>query len=180
MGAYTALVNRTVIGPQKERIDELLKLMDAGVVVPGPGPDPALERAEGGGWTLASTLLDTPHSLHADLVVRANLEGPAAGPGSDPVGDSLRAWAAHGPGGSLRLDRDGFVLPREDGPPAGSRPPAVAVFGPPAEGASYYNHYVPSPHVWSRALTDLDRVLGPVLGRVPAVGSPRGEQQATQ
>ncbi|OII60385.1 hypothetical protein BJP40_10395 [Streptomyces sp. CC53] len=177
MGAYTALVNRTVIGPQKERIDELLRLMDAGVVVPGPGPDPALERAEGGGWTLASTLLDTPHSLHVDLVVRANLAWPAADPESDPVADSLRTWAALGPGGSLRLDRDGFALPREGPPPA---PRAVAVFGPPAEGASYYNHYVPSPHVWSRALTDLDRVLGPVLGRVPAVGSPRGEQQATQ
>jgi hypothetical protein len=52
----------------------------------------------------------------------------------------------------------------------------VAVFGPPAEGASYYNHYVPSPGVWSRALTDLDRVLAPVLSTGRTAGRAQPDQ----
>ena len=171
MKQYSALVNRSVIGPQKERIQELLQLIEAGVVLPGPGPRPLLER-DSVGWSLSSTALTQPHRIYADLVVRANLEWPSADSDTDPVGRSLRGWAASGPGGGPALDRDGFVVPRgpvtdpgataDPGTAAGRR--SVAVFGPPAEGASYYNHYVPSPGVWSRALTDLDRAIVPVLG----------------
>lgn len=159
MGEYVPLVNRTVIGPQKERIHELLQLIAAGIVVPGPGPRPELVR-NGTGWTLGSTALDEPHRIEVDLVVKANLDWPTTDPELDPIAHSLRSWVTPGPGGALRLDRDGYVIPRQ----RTGETRAVAVFGPPAEGASYYNHYVPSPGVWSRALTDLDRVLGPVLG----------------
>ncbi|MFJ6217107.1 FAD/NAD(P)-binding protein [Streptomyces sp. NPDC092296] len=167
MAEYVPLVNRTVIGPQKERIHELLQLIDAGVVVPGPGPSPRLTRRDGG-WTLSSTALDRPHRVEVDLLLRANLDWPLVDDELDPIAGSLRGWAASGPGGALRLDRDGFVVPADG---AGAVR-AVAVFGPPAEGASYYNHYVPSPGVWSRALTDLDRALTPVLGTGRAVGTP--------
>ncbi|MEW2069211.1 FAD/NAD(P)-binding protein [Streptomyces sp. NPDC007346] len=173
MGEYVPLVNRTVIGPQKERIHELLQLIAAGVVVPGPGPAPEVAR-DGDGWTIASTALDRPHRIGADVVIKANMDWPVLDPEVDPVACSLRDWAAPGPQGALRLDRDGFVVPREA---SGTRR-SVAVFGPPAEGASYYNHYVPSPGVWSRALTDLDRVLGPVLGTGRVTGRPDGDRPA--
>ncbi|WNI18865.1 FAD/NAD(P)-binding protein [Actinacidiphila sp. ITFR-21] len=166
MTEYAALVNRTVIGPQKERVDEVLRLMAAGVVRPGPGPAPRLDR-DGDGWTLSSTRLRRPHRMAVDLVVRANLGWPAPDPLTDPLGQALREWAAPGQGGALRLDRDGFVVPR---PGAGAAGRTVAVLGPPAEGASYYNHYVPSPGVRSRALTDVDRVLAPVLGAPATTG----------
>lgn len=171
MSEYVPLVNRTVIGPQKERIHELLQLITAGVVVPGPGPRPELTR-DGDRWVLASTALGRPHRIEADVVIKANMDWPVVDPELDPIACSLREWAAPGPGGALRLDRDGFVIPRE----GADERRAVAVFGPPAEGASYYNHYVPSPGVWSRALTDLDRVLGPVLGTGRASGSPHGDR----
>jgi hypothetical protein len=164
MAEYVPRVNRLVIGPQKERIRELLILIASGIVVPGPGPGPKLTRTEPG-WTLSSTRLEQPHWIGVDVVVKANLNRPTGDPGLDPIVDSLRTWVAHGPGGEscLGLDRDGFAIPRL----GAAETPAVAVFGPPAEGVSYYNHYVPSPGVWSRALTDLDRVLGPVLTAVP-------------
>ncbi|MET9924705.1 MULTISPECIES: FAD/NAD(P)-binding protein [unclassified Streptomyces] len=173
MSAYVPLVNRTVIGPQKERIHELLQLIAAEVVVPGPGAAPEVTR-DGDRWTIASTTLERPHRIEADVVIKANMDWPVLDPGIDPIACSLREWAAPGPRGALRLDRDGFVVPRE---PAGSSR-SVAVFGPPAEGASYYNHYVPSPGVWSRALTDLDRVLGPVLGTGRVTGRPDGDRPA--
>jgi len=162
---YTPLVNRAVIGPQKERIRELLALLAAQIVLPGPGPAPELTRC-GSGWTLSSTCLDRPHHMAADVAVAAYLGWPVADAHADRIVASLRNWAAPGPGGTPRLDRDGYVVARSGGAPA-----AVAVFGPPAEGASYYNHYVPSPGVWSRALTDLDRVIGPALEKTSVLSS---------
>jgi len=156
---YAPLVNRVVIGPQKERIRELLQLLVAGIVQLGPGPAPELARA-GDGWELRSAHLAEPLTVPVDVVVRAHLSWPSADPAVDPVGASLRRWVepGHGVPGHLRLDRDGRPVARAGGVAGG-----VAVFGPVAEGASYYNHYVPSPRQWSRALTDLDRVLGPAL-----------------
>lgn len=177
MTQYAPQVNRLVIGPQKERIAELLSLIAAGVVVPGPGPSPALTRVTGG-WLAESTRLGRSHRIAADLVVSAHLNWPGTAPETDPVAASLRSWAATGPGGALRLDRDGFVAPlreRADERPderTGQARGSVAVFGPPAEGASYYNHYVPSPGVWSRALTDLDRVLAPLTATVRTATRP--------
>ncbi|MEV4824275.1 FAD/NAD(P)-binding protein [Micromonospora sp. NPDC049274] len=142
---FTAMVNRAVIGPQRERIAEVLALAEAGVLDLGPGPAPGQVRTATG-WELRSTALKQPMVTEVDVLVSANLGQPAAGP--------LLGWARPGRGaGELDLTRDGYVRT-----PAGSVT-AVAVFGPPAEGASYYNHYVPSPGVWSRALTDLDRIL---------------------
>lgn len=96
MSEYVPLVNRTVIGPQKERIDELLRLMAAGVVVPGPGPRAELSR-DGDGWVLTSTALDEPHRIAADLVIKANMDWPVIDPELDPIACSLRDWAAPAP-----------------------------------------------------------------------------------
>jgi hypothetical protein len=159
---YVPLVNRAVIGPQKERMHELLTLMAAGVVLPGPGPRPDLTRTAAA-WTLTSTRLRRPHRIAVDMVIEANLGGRTAVHGRDPVADSLRTWVTRHPGGHPLLDRDGFAVPRR----RAAGPCAVAVVGPPAEGASYYTHYIPSPGAWSRALTDLDRILGPAIGGAP-------------
>lgn len=157
MQEFVPLVNRVVIGPQKERIHELLKLIEAGIVELGPGPRPELKRTANG-WNLCSTRLEQPHEVAVDVVVSANLHWPTRRSELDPVSASLREWSVPGQAGGtyLALDRDGYVRS-----PHGAT--SIAVFGPPAEGASYYNHYVPSPGVWSRALTDLDRVIGPRL-----------------
>jgi hypothetical protein len=175
---YAPLINRAVVGPQKERIRELLALISAQIVLPGPGPSPELARC-GSGWTLRSTHLARPCRMAADVAVAAHLRWPVTDPLVDPIAGSLRGWTAPGPDGALRLDRDGYLVARSC-----AEPVAVAVFGPPAEGASYYNHYVPSPAVWSRALTDLDRVLGPVLMKAPpevevAASQPRASREVS-
>jgi FAD-NAD(P)-binding len=160
MKVYVPLVNRAVIGPQKERIREVLALRQAGIVSLGPGPRPLLT-PESSGWRLRSTGLEEPSEQAVDVVINANLSWPVIDPDLDPISNALRRWVAPGPGGArcLGLDRYGYAIAQRQG---GERR-TVAVFGPPAEGASYYNHYVPSPGVWSRILTDLDQVLEPVL-----------------
>ena len=45
-------------------------------------------------------------------------------------------------------------------------PQSICVVGPPAEGYSYYNHYIPSPAVPSRAHRELDVILMKLVGSV--------------
>jgi hypothetical protein len=150
-GRFAATVNRCVIGPQKERIEEVLALFDAGVATMAPGPDPAIVE-DGDRWRLESRHLDRRETVPVDLVLGSTSTWPVRDAAHDPVATRLRL--AEAPWfDSLPLSRDGFVL--RDGAPLRS----VAVLGPPCEGVSYYNHYVPSPGVPSRALRDIDRVL---------------------
>lgn len=154
--ALPALANRAAVGPQLERLEELLCLIDAGLVRLGPGPGSRLERTDYG-WSLTSTGLEEESRLRADLAVKAHIGTPELDAAIDPLSRSLRGWAAAHPADRryLMLKRDGRVLTR-----SGATAP-VAVFGPPAEGANYYNNYVLWPGTWSRLLTDIDRALRP-------------------
>jgi hypothetical protein len=153
-----ALANRAAVGPQLERSEELMSLMDAGLVRLGPGPGARLEQTDSG-WSLTSTALGEKKRLRADFALKAHIDTPELDPAIDPLSRSLRDWGAAHPADSryLRLERDGRVLTR-----SGATAP-VAVFGPPAEGANYYNNYVLWPGTWSRLLTDIDRALRPLF-----------------
>jgi hypothetical protein len=163
-GVVPALANRTAVGPQPERQEELLCLIDLGLVRLGPGPSPVVRRVKGG-WELASTALRRASRLQADVLVKAFLNLPELDHRVDPLIGSMRSWVALHPADTrcLNLDRSGHPFTR-----SGSRCKALAVFGPPAEGASYYNNYVLWPGVWSRVLTDIDRVLKPHFGLAAA------------
>lgn len=159
-----ALANRTAVGPQRERLEELLQLVRQRVVRFGPGPRPEVRRRDGG-WELRSTSLREEARIDADVVVKGRLDFPERDPAVDPLAGALRDWIAPHPAEPrfLCLDRRGHPLTR-----GGGVCKSVAVFGPPAEGANYYNNYILWPGVWSRLLTDLDRVLEPLLSEAPA------------
>jgi len=154
-----ALANRTAVGPQRERLEELIQLIDQGIVRLGPGPNPVARRQEGK-WELLSTSLLDEARIEVDVIVNAHLDFPERDPAIDPLADALRQWVApHFANPKfLSLDRRGYPLTRD-----GKICETVAVFGPPAEGANYYNNYILWPGVWSRLLTDLDNVLRPLL-----------------
>lgn len=149
------LANRAAVGPQRERLEELLSLIDADVVRLGPGPNPRLAR-DNDGWLLTSTALKEEKQVRVDMVVKAHTNTPELDGVIDPLSASLRDWASPHAADPryLALHRDGRVLT-----PSGREPASVAVFGPPAEGANYYNNYVLWPRVWSRSLTDIDTVM---------------------
>lgn len=157
-----ALANRTAVGPQPERQEELLCLIDHGLVRLGPGPSPAVSRVKGS-WELASTALRRTSRVQADVLVKAFLDLPELDHRVDPLIGSMRGWVALHPADAryINLDRNGHPFTN-----GGDICRALAVFGPPAEGASYYNNYVLWPGVWSRVLTDIDRVLKPHFGLV--------------
>ncbi|MDC0773759.1 FAD/NAD(P)-binding protein [Streptomyces sp. HD] len=166
-GDFVSLVNRTVIGPQLDRSTELLALIDAGVVSPAPGAHTRLRRSPRGdaAWVLESTTLAAAHRVEADRVVLAHVQEPAA----DEVEGSLlgglvkagrlrtlRHRGTNTPG--LDVTREGRAVDA-----TGAVQERIFLLGPHTEGSSYYNHYVPSPGVPSRALRDAELALDAAL-----------------
>lgn len=152
------LVNRTVAGPQLERHEELLALMDMGIVrlSPGPGGTPRASRDERmleldfervNGMAAAADYLVTGH-IAASTVLDATC----------PLIASLAKNGLLRPHLGSQIQRGADVS--SSGHPVrsdGSCWSNVWLFGPLVEGATYYNHYVPSPGGFSRVFDDADR-----------------------
>ncbi|GGW11955.1 hypothetical protein GCM10018980_02480 [Streptomyces capoamus] len=168
-GDFTATVNRLVTGPQLDRSAELLSLVRAGLVQIGPGPRPKVVAPAGRGpWVLESTALRRPAAVQVDHVVHAHLSEPAPDrvPGSMlarlvGAGRVRTLGCRGGPAHGLEVTREGRGVDH-----AGTPQPRLFFLGPHTEGSSYYNHYVPSPGVPSRALRDAELALSTSLPSV--------------
>ncbi|MFJ4580476.1 FAD/NAD(P)-binding protein [Streptomyces echinatus] len=168
-GEFSTTVNRLVIGPQLDRSAELLALVEAGVVRLGPGPRPKVIAPAGQGpWILESTALLRPASVKADHVVHAHVHepSPARVPGSllatlAAAGRIRTLGSRGGPAHGLAVTREGQGIDL-----AGNTQPRLFFLGPHTEGSSYYNHYVPSPGLPSRALMDAELALSTSLPSV--------------
>lgn len=149
---YAPVINRLVAGPQKERHQELLALIHAGVVKP-LHPDVAIHH-------------------RYDHVIQALIRSEK--PGLD-MPTLVKKMASKG---LLTIKASGrsYVDVRADGRPSALKPGAhMWVFGPLCEGATYYNHYVPSPGSFSRSSNDADCSIRELLfqgGPFPAIKIP--------
>jgi len=151
-GEYAPLVNRLVAGPQKERHQELLALADAGVLQ----------------WVHASKVM---HSEVSGAVSVVQAHGPIVtmnflicAHGSDGLKAAtqpavIRQLRESGIIHSLNEAGEGIYV---DG--QGKAQPNLWITGPIVEGATYYNHYVPSSGSYSRAFVDADRIAREMLG----------------
>ncbi|RKN74603.1 hypothetical protein D7231_12250 [Streptomyces klenkii] len=165
-GSFTAVLNRSVTGPQLDRHQELLALLRAGVVaVPfGPAPEVAWDEARAC-WRLSSTRLAEPYSATADWLCHAT----SGQPDVDRTGSRLLAGLVRT--GTIRRHRSavansrGVDLTRGLHPVGsdGAADERMWVLGPLSEGTTFYNHYVPSPGGFSRALSDAHRSVVEML-----------------
>ncbi len=153
-GTFSQLVCRLVAGPQKERYEDLLAVLDAGVAEIYPGIDPVISTGPDGTLSLSGGgNAGSPQVV--DHVIRARLASAGLTNTDSPFLMALRQagfvrprCAAYGLDG---VDVDALSHPL--GAP-GALAKAIWIFGPNVEGASYYNHYVPSSGAYSRAFAD--------------------------
>ncbi|CAM5677828.1 hypothetical protein SALBM135S_09379 [Streptomyces alboniger] len=163
------LMNRAVVGPQKDRYAELLALADAGIVRFPFGPAPLVTPGQGeatGRWTLASTRLDDPYRESVDWLCAGNAPWPALEVSASPLVRSLHRRRILSPllPGSDRVataDVDGALHPV--GPDGRSRR-HLWLIGPLTEGATFYNHLIPTPG-YSRAFVDAHRCVTDMFGQ---------------
>jgi len=157
-----SLMNKAVVGPQKERHQELLALIDAGIMRIPFGPAPARRwDPDVGRWTVASTRLATPFSRHVDWVCSGHTRAPSVSSSACPLVSRLHAkgrLVRHRPPGSavdsVDLDRDMHPVDSDGRPER-----RLWILGPLCEGATFYNHAVPATGGYSRVLRDADRTV---------------------
>jgi hypothetical protein len=155
-------MNRAVVGPQFERHEELLALLEAGVAeVPlGPAADVAWN-AQAGAWDLTSTALRRPCRRSADWLCFARVPAPAVETSANPLVRALhgRGWLRPMLPGSASVP-GAEVDPDQHPVDAQGRPvDRLWLIGPLCEGATFYNHLVPSPGTWSRPIADAHRCV---------------------
>ena len=158
---YAPLVNRLVAGPQKERHDELLALMDAGIVamvrptaVAKNGARATLVLGDGGSRitvrrVLCARIADNRRPEYQPEVIASMRDTQIL----QSIGDD---------GYGVRTDAQGRAID-----PAGSAVPNLWLLGPVVEGSTYYNHYVPSAGAYSRAFMDAHRIATAVVTGAP-------------
>lgn len=162
-GRMVPVLNRAVVGPQYERHQELLALLDAGIVrAPlGPAPDVTWDDGEGR-WVLSSTRLNEVTSLTADwLCLGAIPHTTVAGPDASELAASMRRRGSLRPFKLGSKSVSGAEIDRNHHPVGadGSACKRVWVLGALCEGAIFYNHLVPSPNTWSRPIADAHRCV---------------------
>lgn len=139
-GTWAGVSNRLVGGPQKERYEDLLALIHAGVVTILP-PGAKAPRTHG---------FDT---VIGARVAHSGLSGQVQGLPSGLLGDLLEQGqirtARPYPADGLQTDPLGRPV-RQDG----STHERLWALGPVVEGCTFYNHYVPTPDPGCRALTE--------------------------
>lgn len=158
-------VSRIVAGPPAIRSQQLLALMDAGVVRAPFGPSPRLTSAPSG-RIVRSTELDAPYSGQVDVLVQGYLEDPTLHRSSSQLLTNLyrrgrlqQLKYGDTPVGSVALSED--FHPFDSG---GEEQRRLSVFGALTEGTRYFTHYLPSPKSRLRVFLDAQRCVEELLG----------------
>jgi hypothetical protein len=160
-------INRMEAGPPPLRAQQLLALLDAGVVHAVLGPNPELIPGPDGRTTLCSTALEEQTTVTVDKVVRGHLDLPSLAHSGSPLLSRLysKGRLAQMSYGDTEV---GSVAISEDFHPidAGGRlQPGLSLLGVLTEGIRYFTHYLPSPRSRIRAVLDAEACVRSIIDR---------------
>lgn len=174
-------LNRAVVGPQYERHQELLALLEAGIVRTPLGPAPHVSwDADERCWVLRSTRLLEPAILRASwLCLAQSPEARVDRPNRSELVVSMTRR------GMLRPFKPGSSVVPGAHIDEGQHPIGVDgrahdriwVLGPLCEGAVFYNHLLPSPNTWSRPIADAHRCVAELFARLSAGKPPSAPER---
>lgn len=156
LAVYHPAINRTAFGPPLRRNEELLALLDAGVIALHAGPGNSIDA-----HTLRTPFAQGVECWTADVILMARLAG------FSPKTDTsllIRNVLQRGlvqpyyngdfhPGG-LAINRAGQLLDAQD-----KVQPNLWALGYPAEGPHYYTYALPRPQLRSRQVLDAEQCV---------------------
>ncbi len=159
-------INRLEAGPPPLRSQQLLSLMDAGIVRVPLGPAPEVSAAPAGRVVVRSTQLQRLHAIQVSSVVRGHLDMPSLSRSASPL---LRRLYAKGrltqfcygdtPVGSVAISEDFHPFDVE-----GRLQTGISLLGVLTEGIRYFTHYLPSPRSRLRAVLDAQHCVESIIG----------------
>jgi hypothetical protein len=165
-------ISQLIVGPPVARGEQWLALIDAGILRLDLGPAPDIRRNwTRARWRATTTSARGTASTHLDRIVRGHLD-------PDPPDAARGLWQQLYAGGlcaitrtagraTLRIDPLGHLIDASGLPVA-----TLYAFGIPTEGATYFNHYLPSPRSRAGAFERLRDAIAHELGH-PALRSAR-------
>lgn len=158
-------INRLEAGPPPLRSQQLLALLDAGVVRVPFGPQPHVESANGT-ISIHSTRLTKPFEAPVDGIVRGHLDLPSLSRSSSPLLSRLYAKGrltqfSYGDTavGSVAINVDFHPYDAE-----GRVQANLSLLGVLTEGVRYFTHYLPSPRSRMRAVLDAQDCVEAIIG----------------
>lgn len=159
-------INRLEAGPPPIRSQQLLALLDAGVVKIPFGPKPDLSAGENGSTIIRSTKLATPAEITVNHVVRGHLDLPSLARSSSPLlsrlytKGRLSQFTYGGKSvGSVAISEDFHPYDAE-----GRVQNSLSLLGVLTEGVRYFTHYLPSPKSRLRAVYDAQATVEEIIG----------------
>lgn len=171
LNVYHPAINRAAFGPPLRRNQELLALLDAGVVVIRSGPGSRIEIDENDStYVLSTKFAGGVEKQAVDVIVIARLDG------FFPETDTSLLIRNMLKRGLLRPYYNGVFHPggidiNRDGQPLDGRGEVVSrlwVLGYPAEGAHYYTYALPRPQLRSRQVLDAERCVAMLVAQMAA------------
>ncbi len=158
-------INRLEAGVPPMRSQQLLALLDSGVVRIPLGPNPTAAPCPDG-VRLSSTNLDDAEAVTVDGVVRGYLDMPSLARSGSPLLNRLYAngrltQLSYGDTavGSVAINEDFHPYDTE-----GRLQPNISLLGVLTEGVRYFTHYLPSPRSRLRAVFDAQDCVEAVIG----------------
>jgi uncharacterized NAD(P)/FAD-binding protein YdhS len=164
---FAGAVNRVAVGPPLQRGEELLALMDAGIVTIPFGRRPSCRYSESDGtWQVSSTRLEQPHVEHVDAIIAGHLGLPDVANTTSPLLRSLteagrtRSYC-HGASCGIAVDEQQHPVGRGD-----TVSKTLWVLGPLTEGARYFTNYLPSPKSRFKAFEEAEQCVQSIFSKV--------------
>lgn len=169
LSVYSPAFNRVAFGPSSQRNEQLLALIDAGVLGVVPGPHPAVrideERSQ---FALHTRMANSTQVTYLDALVCARLD--RFSPETDDA-EFMRNLLKRGtvrpyyngtfhPGG-IDIDAASHPVSR-----AGRIFPNLWAIGCLVEGPHYATHALPRPHTHARPVQDADRCVRELFGTI--------------
>ncbi len=159
-------INRLEAGPPPLRSQQLLALIDAGVVRLPFGPHPEVTLRDTGEVVIRSTKLAQSMEMAFAGVVRAHLDLPSLARSSSPLLNRLYAKGrltqfSYGETavGSVAISEDFHPYDAE-----GRLQENLSLLGVLTEGVRYFTHYLPSPRSRLRAVYDAQACVEAIIG----------------
>lgn len=166
---FNPIINRVSFGPPLRRNQELLALLESGVVELGGGPGATVTcDKESSRYLVCCAFKEENYKKHMDVVITARLDGYS------PLSDSSDL--------SNNLIKSGIITPYYND---GYHPGGLAIdkglhpinsygdanrnmwaIGFPIEGAHYYTHALPRPHMQSRQFEEADLCVKDCLNKI--------------
>jgi uncharacterized NAD(P)/FAD-binding protein YdhS len=159
-------INRIEAGPPPLRSQQLLALLDAGVVKIPFGPHAEVSTTDDGRIKIRSMKLDEPVEVTVNHIVRGHLDLPSLARSSSPLLSRLYTKGrltqfSYGETtvGSVAISEDFHPYDAE-----GRLETSLSLLGVLTEGVRYFTHYLPSPRSRLRAVYDAQATVASIVG----------------